>query len=78
MMLLMIYNCEDDDDDYEDDHGSGYVYDDENVDYRNRDDDDGLYIRSANRDRRDADCCLAQQMDPLIKNKRWQNHPEQG
>ena len=32
------------------------------------------YIRSANRDRRDADCCLAQQMDLLIKNKSWQHH----
>ena len=32
------------------------------------------YIRSANRDRRDADCCLAQQMDLLIKNQSWQHH----
>ncbi len=43
MMLLMICDGDDDDDDYEDGHDSGYVYDDENVDYRNRDDDDGLH-----------------------------------
>ena len=43
MMLLMICDGDDDDDDYEDGHDSGYVYDDENVDNRNRDDDDGLH-----------------------------------
>ena len=43
LMRLMICDGDDDDDDYEVDHASGYVYDDENVDCRNRDDDDGLH-----------------------------------